>query len=147
MGYDKANGRYVRLRHTNREYETYYLHFSRFARGLKVGQRVRQGEVLGYVGATGYATGPHLDFRVKKGGQFVNPRTLKLPPADPVPDAELASFRILCLAHDAALKELGTVRGEPVVVTALEPGSAPPSWQNVLQPGGAALPPLLDAAN
>ena len=73
----KGNGRFVQIRHTNREYETYYLHLSRFAKGVKVGRRVDQGDVIGYVGATGYATGPHLDFRVKRSGKFVNPRKLK----------------------------------------------------------------------
>lgn len=128
MGYDKANGRYMSLRHTNREYETYYLHFSRFARGLKVGSRVRQGQVIGYVGATGYATGPHLDFRVKKSGQFVNPRTLKLPPAEPVPDAELAGFLALRYAYDTALAELQEPRPAPAEVASLSNDA--PTWHN-----------------
>lgn len=145
LGYDKANGRYVRLRHTNREYETYYLHFSRFARGLKVGTRVRQGEVIGYVGATGYATGPHLDFRVKKSGRFVNPRTLRLPPAEPVPAAELPGFITLCLAYDAALRELDTSVAQPALVTALTQPPVP-SWQAALRPAETA-PPLLEASN
>lgn len=146
MGYDRANGRYVILRHTNREYETYYLHFSRFARGLKVGSKVRQGEVIGYVGATGYATGPHLDFRVKKGGRFVNPRTLQLPPAEPVPADELARFHGLRLAYDAALSGLHEPSTEPVLVTTGEhPGRL--AWRRVMVPGEPILPPMLEASN
>jgi len=79
----RANGNYIKIRH-NSNYITYYLHLSRFAKGIRKGARVKQGQVIGYVGATGYATGPHLDYRVKKNGRFVNPRTLKLPPAKPV---------------------------------------------------------------
>lgn len=138
MGNDKANGRYVQIRHNNREYETYYLHFSRFARGLKVGQRVRQGEVIGYVGATGYATGPHLDFRIKRGGRFVNPATLKLPPASPVPADEMAAFRDARLAHDLARAELFDVAASPRPVLALR--ETPPWRDPWLQAG--LVPPL-----
>lgn len=89
----KGNGRYIRVRHTNAEYETYYLHLSRFAKGIAKGTKVSQGQVIGYVGATGYATGPHLDYRVKRNGKFVNPRTLKLPAAKPVDSAQMARFQ------------------------------------------------------
>ncbi|MEZ4387461.1 MAG: peptidoglycan DD-metalloendopeptidase family protein [Candidatus Krumholzibacteriia bacterium] len=145
MGSKKGNGRYVHLRHTNREYETLYLHFSRFARGLKVGTRVRQGDVIGYVGATGYATGPHLDFRVKKGGAFVNPRTLKLPPAEPVPSDQLASFLALRATYDEALAEAGAGLAEPVTVAALD-REAPPWWDAHAQ-AALALPLGLRAAD
>ncbi len=87
----KANGNYVKIRHHN-SYISYYLHLSRFGKGVKAGSKVKQGQVIGYVGATGYATGPHLDYRVKKDGRFVNPRTLKLPPAEPVSGANMAAF-------------------------------------------------------
>jgi hypothetical protein len=106
LGRKQSNGRYVKIRHTNREYETWYLHLSRFARNLRQGSKVRQGEVVGYVGATGYATGPHLDFRVQKSGHWVNPRTLKLPPAAPVPGDEHHRFLALRHAYDTALSDL-----------------------------------------
>ena len=61
--YEGAGGNTVRIKH-NSVYSTAYLHLSKYAKGLKVGQRVRQGEVIGYVGSTGRSTGPHLDFRV-----------------------------------------------------------------------------------
>lgn len=101
----RANGKYVKIRHTH-NYITYYLHLSRYAKGIRAGAKVTQGQVIGYVGSTGYATGPHLDYRVKKNGRFVNPRTLKLPPAKPVSEANMAAFAKLTdmrLEHLAAI--------------------------------------------
>jgi murein DD-endopeptidase MepM/ murein hydrolase activator NlpD len=88
---NKANGNYVKIRHNN-NYISYYMHLSRFGKGVKSGAKVKQGQIIGYVGSTGYATGPHLDYRVKKNGRFVNPRSLKLPPAKPVTDENLVAF-------------------------------------------------------
>jgi murein DD-endopeptidase MepM/ murein hydrolase activator NlpD len=88
---NRANGKYVKIRHNN-NYISYYLHLSRFGKGIKSGVKVKQGQVIGYVGSTGYATGPHLDYRVKKNGRFVNPRSLKLPPAKPVSAENMAVF-------------------------------------------------------
>ncbi|GFM38532.1 peptidase M24 [Desulfovibrio psychrotolerans] len=88
---DHAAGKYVMLRHTN-GYESGYLHFSSFAKGMKVGKRVRQGEVIGYVGATGYATGPHLDFRMKKNGAYVNPTKVISPRSEPVSKKKMEEF-------------------------------------------------------
>ena len=82
-----GSGNMVRLRHTN-GYETYYLHLSRFANGMHSGARVVQGQIIGYVGATGLATGPHLDYRIRKNGTFVNPliEFRNLPPGEPIPE-------------------------------------------------------------
>ena len=74
--YEGAGGNTVRIKH-NSTYTTAYLHLSGYAKGLKVGQRVRQGQVIGYVGSTGRSTGPHLDFRVWKNGQPINPLKLE----------------------------------------------------------------------
>jgi len=82
--YKGGGGNTIRIRH-NSTYETGYLHLSKYAKGLKVGQYVKQGEVIGYVGSTGASTGPHLDFRVWKNGTPVNPLTLESPSAEPVP--------------------------------------------------------------
>lgn len=82
-GWSGGGGNTVKIRH-NSVYTTAYLHLSRYASGLKVGVRVRQGDVIGYVGATGVATGPHLDFRVWKGGSPINPLTMESPSAEPV---------------------------------------------------------------
>jgi murein DD-endopeptidase MepM/ murein hydrolase activator NlpD len=70
-------GNYVRIRHAN-GYETAYAHMSRFARGMRVGARVNQGQVIGYVGTTGRSTGPHLHYEVLRRGEQVNPMSLRV---------------------------------------------------------------------
>jgi len=82
-------GRTVKVRHAN-GYETLYGHLSRI--DVRGGQRVAQGDRIGAVGATGIATGPHLDYRMSRNGQFVDPLRQELPPAEPVPAGELAAF-------------------------------------------------------
>jgi murein DD-endopeptidase MepM/ murein hydrolase activator NlpD len=91
VGWKGDYGRFIRIRH-NHNYITTYGHLSRYARGLKKRQRVKQGEVIGYVGSTGMATGPHLDFRVIRRGRFINPLHIKSPPANPVKRADLEAF-------------------------------------------------------
>ncbi|WP_066853279.1 M23 family metallopeptidase [Halodesulfovibrio spirochaetisodalis] len=68
----RGAGKYVKIRHSN-GYESAYLHLNRFARGLKVDKKVKQGQTIAYVGSTGLSTGPHLDFRMKKNGKYINP--------------------------------------------------------------------------
>lgn len=77
-GRNGGYGNYVRIRH-NGEYQTAYAHMSRFARGIRKGARVRQGQTIGYVGSTGRSTGPHLHYEVFRSGTQVNPMKLKLP--------------------------------------------------------------------
>ena len=89
--YEGAGGNTVRIKH-NSVYSTAYLHLSKYAKGLKVGQRVRQGEVIGYVGSTGRSTGPHLDFRVWKNGSPINPLKMDSPPAEPLNGEHKAAF-------------------------------------------------------
>ena len=96
------NGNYVKIRH-NATYTTGYLHLSRFAEGMKPGKVVRQGEVIGYVGSTGLATGPHVCYRFWKKGQQVDPLQETLPPSAPVPDAYRAAFEA---ARDQILPRL-----------------------------------------
>jgi murein DD-endopeptidase MepM/ murein hydrolase activator NlpD len=88
-GYNGEAGKTVQIRHTN-GYETYYCHLSRIL--VHVGQHVAQGERIGLVGATGLATGPHLDFRLRRHGAFVNFATLILPPARPVAKPDWTEF-------------------------------------------------------
>lgn len=91
-GYTKAAGYYIKVKH-NSVYTTGYNHLSRYPRGIKKGQRVKQGDIIGYVGSTGYATGPHLDFRMWKNGYAVNPLKVKAPPVKPIPEEELSDYQ------------------------------------------------------
>jgi len=91
IGYNKGMGNYINIRHYN-GYITGYNHMSKFARGMKKSKRVLQGDIIGYVGMTGYATGPHLDFRMKKNGKLVDPLKHKSPPANPVNPDEMEGF-------------------------------------------------------
>ena len=85
-------GRFIAIRHNSR-YVTSYGHLHRYASKIKVGSNVKQGQIIGYVGASGLATGPHLDFRMKKDGRFVNPLKNRLPAARPVPPNYLSDFK------------------------------------------------------
>jgi murein DD-endopeptidase MepM/ murein hydrolase activator NlpD len=100
MKYEGAGGNTVRIRH-NSVYTTAYLHLSRYAKGLKAGQRVRQGEVIGYVGSTGRSTGPHLDFRVWKNGSPINPLKMESPPAEPIKEASRQAFDQTAMGYRA----------------------------------------------
>jgi murein DD-endopeptidase MepM/ murein hydrolase activator NlpD len=86
-----GEGNYVRIRHT-RNLETWYLHLSRFAPEIRKGVRVEQGQVIGYVGATGLATAPHLDYRVRQKGQWINPLELRSITPDPLEKRQLEEF-------------------------------------------------------
>jgi murein DD-endopeptidase MepM/ murein hydrolase activator NlpD len=104
-----ANGNLVILSHP-RGYTTYYGHLSRFGKGIRRGGRVAQGDVIGYVGATGRATGPHLDFRIRKGGRFLNPATVDLPRGVGIPEDRLADFARVRSGMDAALASVASSR-------------------------------------
>ena len=90
-GYTSGNGNYVKIRH-NSVYSTQYLHMSKFAKGMKKGKRVRQGDIIGYVGSTGLATGPHVCYRFWKNGKQVDPYRQKLPDANPIDEKYKAAF-------------------------------------------------------
>jgi len=91
-GWAGQGGRQVRLRHAS-GFETYYMHLSSIS--VRAGQHVGQGELVGRVGMTGLATGPHLDYRVKKNGAFINPLVAhrSLPPGEPIPAVQMAAFK------------------------------------------------------
>ncbi|TVR82815.1 MAG: peptidase M23 [Saprospirales bacterium] len=89
--YTSGNGNYVRIRHDH-VYETQYLHMSRFASGIRPGVRVKQGQVIGYVGSTGLATGPHVCFRFWKNGVQVDHLKENLPPPEPMSEEDLPLF-------------------------------------------------------
>src|ERR1051326_2077960 len=91
-GYNRGEGNYIKVRHTSR-IETMYLHLSRFAKNIRRGTRVNQGDVIGYVGMTGLATGPHLDYRISDNGTWLDPLKMKSITADPLAGNQLSSFR------------------------------------------------------
>jgi len=89
--YTKGNGRFVKVKH-NSVYTTQYLHMSKFAKGISRGVRVKQGEVIGYVGSTGLATGSHLCYRFWKNGVQVDPLKEKIPSSHPVKPELLEAY-------------------------------------------------------
>ncbi|MDJ0788347.1 MAG: peptidoglycan DD-metalloendopeptidase family protein [Myxococcota bacterium] len=90
-GWNGGYGRMVKVRHAN-GYESWYAHLSRFPRDLRKGQHVQQKQILGYVGSSGLSTGPHLDYRLKHHGKWVNPASLRMPAGDPIPNEVLPRF-------------------------------------------------------
>ena len=90
----KGGGNYIKIKHAN-AYVTTYMHLSKFAKGLKVGQKVAQKEVIGYVGSSGMSTGPHLDFRVHENGKPLDPLKIKSQPKEPVKPESMPEFTIL----------------------------------------------------
>jgi murein DD-endopeptidase MepM/ murein hydrolase activator NlpD len=104
-GWTSGGGRTVRIRHAS-GYESGYLHLSAIGPGIRAGVRVSQGQVIGKVGMTGLATGPHLHYELRKAGAVVNPMSehKKLPPGEPIPPGEMEAFKA---ARDAAAQTLG----------------------------------------
>ena len=95
---NRANGRYIIINH-GQQFVTKYLHLSKFARGIKAGKKVKQGQVIGYVGATGLVTGPHLHYEFLVNGVQMNPRTVALPKAKSISKNELAEFTLATRQH------------------------------------------------
>lgn len=87
----RGGGYYLKIKH-NGSYVTSYMHLSKYAPGIAVGSRVKQGDVIGYVGSTGLSTGPHLDFRVYKNGQAINPLSMESPPSIPIKEENKIGF-------------------------------------------------------
>jgi murein DD-endopeptidase MepM/ murein hydrolase activator NlpD len=102
VGRQGGYGNVIELEHAH-GIVTVYGHLSRFAKGMKRGQRVAQGQLIGYVGSTGLATGPHLHYEYRVRGVHKDPQTVPLPKADPVPEALLAAFRQQTAELDATL--------------------------------------------
>jgi murein DD-endopeptidase MepM/ murein hydrolase activator NlpD len=91
VGPEGGYGKYVRLKHNN-GYETAYGHMSAFAKGMEVGKRVRQGQVIGFVGSTGQSTGPHVHYEILVNGRFVDPMRVKLPRGRSLEGPVMAGF-------------------------------------------------------
>jgi murein DD-endopeptidase MepM/ murein hydrolase activator NlpD len=92
-GWSGGGGNVIKIRH-NSIYQTAYKHLSGYAKGIRRGTKVKQGQVIGYVGSTGLSTAPHLHFEFYQSGRFVDPVGKKFPSADPVPSQMLADFKI-----------------------------------------------------
>jgi murein DD-endopeptidase MepM/ murein hydrolase activator NlpD len=107
-GYRGQNGRQVVIRHPN-GYVTYYGHLSRIAKGVRGGAKVKQGQVIGYVGSTGLATGPHLDYRIKLNGRFIDPLRLRMPRGGSVPESLMAKFEALKDRMDTRLASISVI--------------------------------------
>lgn len=100
-----GGGNYLKVKH-NSVYTTTYMHLSKFAKGIKRGSTVKQGQIIAYVGSTGLSTGPHLDFRVHKNNQPIDPLKMEAPPSYPVKTELMDSFMI---ARDKVLMELDSL--------------------------------------
>ena len=95
VGYQKGGGgNYVRIKH-NSVYSTTYMHLSGFGKGVRQGVYVKQGDVIGYVGSSGLATGPHLDFRFYKNGSAVNPLKVEAPPVEPIHEKNRRAYGLI----------------------------------------------------
>ena len=105
QGFMGGGGHTLKIQH-NSVYTTSYMHLSRYAKGIHVGSTVQQGEVIGYVGSTGLSTGPHLDFRVYKNGEPINPLAMEAPPSKPISPALRDTFERV---RDALLQELDSL--------------------------------------
>jgi len=93
-GWKGGYGRFIEIRHNNGIHSTAYAHMSRYARNMRKGKYVSQGQIIGYVGMSGLATGPHLHFEFRSRGRAVNPLRVKHKPAKPVPKDEISAFRL-----------------------------------------------------
>jgi len=111
-GWNKGGGgNYIKVKH-NGAYTTLYMHLAGFAKGISTGSRVKQGDVIGYVGSTGLSTGPHLDFRVYLNGSAVDPLKMESPPSEPVAAQYMEQFKMLKDSFKADMDSL-TVSGRP----------------------------------
>ena len=122
-GWMRGGGNSIKLRHAN-QYETMYMHMSRFASGIKKGAKVQQGEVIGYVGSTGLATGPHLDFRIKRNGQYLNPHKMENPRAKALTAGLMPEYQTRVRKLEALLEDENF---QPVLDFALDSAPTGPS--------------------
>jgi murein DD-endopeptidase MepM/ murein hydrolase activator NlpD len=123
-GWAGGGGRQVRIRHAG-GLESYYLHLSAFGKGIRAGAHVDQGQLIGRVGSTGTATGPHLDYRLRKNGAFVDPRRehARQPPGEPIPAALLEDFGLARMRMQEQLA--AKLPAAPPTTRAAAPASVP----------------------
>ncbi|MGY3440618.1 MULTISPECIES: M23 family metallopeptidase [unclassified Bradyrhizobium] len=109
VGYEGGYGKYIRMKHAN-GYETAYGHMSAFAKGMEIGKKVRQGQVIGFVGSTGQSTGPHVHYEILVNGRFVDPMRVKLPRGRSLEGPMLASFEQARDKIEAQMSSRGSSR-------------------------------------
>ncbi|HOX76722.1 MAG TPA: peptidoglycan DD-metalloendopeptidase family protein [Bacteroidales bacterium] len=115
-GWNKGGGgNYIKIKH-NGAYTTLYMHLAGFAKGISTGTRVRQGDVIGYVGSTGLSTGPHLDFRVFLNGSAIDPLKMESPPSEPVAKEYLPQYLPLVDSLKTGLDTLKVIRAQQLIV-------------------------------
>lgn len=147
MGAAGAAGNMVKIKHPG-GIETGYMHLSRFAQGLHVGDHVKRMQVIGYVGATGRATGPHLHFMAKKNGKYIDPETLHLDAMRVLPQDERAAFDKVKASYDQILDSIAL----PAALPSTAPGKGtagatpPPEQSGVAQAPAPAKAPKGDLA-
>ncbi len=116
-GWTSGGGNTIKIKH-NSTYTTSYMHLRGFAKGLVVGKRLKQGELIGYVGSTGLSTGPHLDFRVYKNGTPINPLTMESPSIEPLPKSSMPAFESVMEGYVSEISrlEIGTYFNDMISV-------------------------------
>ena len=100
-----GGGNCVKIKH-NSIYTTVYAHMSKFGRGIKKGARVKQGQIIGYVGSTGLSTGPHLHYEVIENGRKINSQTLKLPSGKTLKGKERKEFEVVKIKTNVLISEI-----------------------------------------
>ncbi len=116
-GWNGGGGNTLRIKHAG-NLETGYLHLKSFAKGINKGSRVRQGDLIGYVGSTGTSTGPHLDYRIWKNGVNIDPLKVPQEPAEPIAEKNRVAFEAI---RDRIVAELNGTATPDMIVTSLEP--------------------------
>ncbi|MDQ7003909.1 MAG: peptidoglycan DD-metalloendopeptidase family protein [Ghiorsea sp.] len=109
-GWKGGYGRFIEVRHNNGIHSTAYAHMSRYAKGMKRNKHVKQGQIIGYVGMSGLATGPHLHFEFRSRGRAVNPLKVKHKPAKPVPQGEINAFNLQAKAMMLIMAQFDPLR-------------------------------------
>lgn len=108
-GWRGGYGRFIRIQHTNAAHSTAYAHLSRYAHGIRRGSYVHQGQVIGYVGMSGLATGPHLHFEFRVRDRAINPLTVKRAPAKPIPASEKEEFSTMATRYLKRMQQTPTL--------------------------------------
>ncbi len=116
-GYAGGGGNTVKIKHNNGKFVSGYLHLRGYAKGLAVGKRVKQGDLIGYVGSTGLSTGPHLDFRLWQNGKPIDPLKVPNEPAEPIKQVNRLAFNAV---KDKVMAELKGTLPDSLKITSLE---------------------------